>query len=41
MLHPRANVSRLYLPGDKGGKGLTSIEMRIETEEYELPDDVK
>ena len=25
MLHPRANVSRLYLPRDEGGRGLTSI----------------
>ena len=25
MLHPRANVSRLYLPRAEGGRGLLSI----------------
>ena len=41
MLHPRANVSRLYLPRDHGGRGLTLIEETIETEEYRLSDFVK
>ena len=37
-LHTRANVSMLYLPRDEGGRGLTSIEEAIETEEYGLSD---
>ena len=41
MLHPRANVSRLYLPRDEGGRGLISIEQTIETEEHGLSDYVK
>ena len=40
MLHPRANVSRLYLPRE-GDRRLISIEVTIETEEYGLSDYVK
>ena len=41
MLHPTANLSNLYLPNEKEGRGLASIEATIETEEYELSDYVK
>ena len=41
MLHPRVNGSRLYLPRDEGGRGLTSIEETIETNKYGLSDYVK
>ena len=40
-VHQRANVPRLYLLRGEGGRGLTSIEETIETEEYELSDYVK
>lgn len=32
-LHPRSNVSRLYLPRREGGRGLISVEDAINTEE--------
>ena len=32
-LHPRSNVSRLYLPRRQGGRGLISVEDAINTEE--------
>ena len=41
IVHQRANVSRLYLLRGEGGRGLTSIEETIETEEYGLSDYVK
>ena len=41
MLYPRANGSKLYLPRDEEGKGLTSIENAIEAEEYKFLDYVK
>ena len=41
MLHPRVNGSRLYLPRDERGRGLTSIEETIETNKYGLSDYVK
>ena len=33
VLHPRSNVSRLYLPRREGGRGLISAEDAINTEE--------
>ena len=41
MLHPRANVARLYLSRDEGGRGLISAEECIRTEEHGLSDYVK
>ena len=41
MLHPRANVARLYLPRDEGGRGLISAEECIRIEEHGLSDYVK
>ena len=41
MLHPRANVARLYLPRIEGGRGLISAEECVRTEEHGLSDYVK
>ena len=41
MLHPRANVARLYLPREEGGKGMISVEECIRLEEYSLSDYIK
>ena len=35
-LHPRSNVSRLYLPTREGGRGLISVEDAINTEERNI-----
>ena len=35
-LHPRSNVNRLYLPRREGGRGLTSVEDAINTEERNI-----
>jgi hypothetical protein len=40
-LHPRANVARLYLARDAGGRGLRSVKEAIRTEEHGLSDYVK
>ena len=40
-LHPRANVARLYLPRNEGGRGLKSTEETIRTEEHGLSDYIK
>ena len=40
-LHPRANVARLYLPRNEGGRGLKGAEQTIRTEEYGLSDYVR
>ena len=40
-LHPRADVHRLYLPRDKGGRGLMSVEDCVRLEEVSLSDYVK
>ena len=40
-LHPRANVARLYLPRNTGGRGLRSAEETIRTEEHGLSDYIK
>ena len=36
MLNPRADVDRLYLPRDSGGRGLVSVEDCVRTEEKTL-----
>ena len=40
-LHPRANVARLYLPRNEGGRGMKSVEETIRTEEHGLSDYIK
>ena len=35
-LHPRSNVDRLYLPRNKGGRGLISVEECVESESRSL-----
>ena len=40
-LHPRANVARLYLARQDGGRGLKSVEETIRTEELGLSDYIK
>ncbi len=36
MLHPRANVSRLYLPRSEGNRGLLSVADSVNIEAQEL-----
>ena len=33
VLHPKSDVDRVYLPKQKGGRGLISCEMRVKTDE--------
>ena len=33
VLHPKSDVDRVYLPKQKGGRGLISCEMCVKTEE--------
>ena len=40
-LHPRANVARLYLPRNEGGRGLRSAEETVRTEEHGLSDYIR
>ncbi len=40
-LHPRADVDRLYIPRDEGGRGLTNVEDMIEREKLALRDYVE
>ena len=40
-LHPRANVDRLYLKRNEGGRGLTSVEECVKMEEKGLSEYVK
>ena len=40
-LHPRANVARLYLARNEGGRGLRAVEETIRTEEHGLSDYIK
>ena len=35
-LHPRSNVSRQYLPGREGGRGIISVRDAINTEERNI-----
>ena len=41
MLHPRADVQRLYLPRGQGGRGLTSVEDCVRLKEAGLADYVQ
>ena len=41
MLHPRADVQRLYLPKGQGGRGLKSVEHCVRLEEAGLADYVQ
>ena len=41
MLHPRADVQRLYLPRGQGGRGLKSVEDCVRLEEAGLADYVQ
>ena len=41
MLHPRADVQRLYLPSGQGGRGLKSVEDCVRLEEVGLADYVQ
>ena len=41
MLHPRADVQRLYLPRGQGGRGLKSVEDCVRLEEVGLADYVQ
>ena len=36
VLHPKSDVDRVYLPKQKGGRGLISCEMCVKTEENNL-----
>ena len=36
VLHPKSDVDRIYLPKQKGGRGLISCEMCVKTEENNL-----
>ena len=36
MLHPRSNVSRLYLPRSEGGRGLLSVSDSVNIERWSL-----
>ena len=36
VLHPKSDVDRIYLPKQKGGRGLISSEMCVKTEENNL-----
>ena len=38
-LHPKSNVSRLYLPRREGGRGLISVEDAINAEERNITAD--
>ena len=40
-LHPRANVARLYLPRNEGGRGLRSAEETVRTEGHGLSDYIR
>ena len=40
-LHPRANVARLYLARNEGGRGLKSVEEVVRAEEHGLSDYIK
>ena len=40
-LHPKADVDRLYLPREEGGRGMVSVEECVRLEEYSLSDYIK
>ena len=40
-MHPIANVARLYLPRNEGGRGLRSAEETVRTEKHALSDYIR